>query len=64
VNEPPEAPTYFIATADDARAKVKQYSVRGLIDLTSLRNDDFIARWDKIEAALAPPNRLGEERTG
>jgi hypothetical protein len=55
LNEPPEAPTYFIATAEEARAKVKQYAVRGIIDLTSLRSDDFIGRWDKIEAALVPP---------
>ena len=28
LNEPPDAPTYFIATAEEARLKVKQYSAR------------------------------------
>ncbi|PTL36432.1 hypothetical protein CLG94_05225 [Candidatus Methylomirabilis limnetica] len=54
LNEPPDAPTYFIATAEEARLKVKQYSTRGIIDLTTLRNEQFLGRWDKIEAALAP----------
>lgn len=54
LNEPPYAPTYFIATAEEARLKVKQYSTRGIIDLTTLRNEQFLGRWDKIEAALAP----------
>ncbi len=54
LNEPPDAPTYFIATAEEARLKVKQYSTRGIIDLATLRNEQFLGRWDKIEAALAP----------
>jgi hypothetical protein len=49
LNEPLEPPAYFIATAEETRAKFKQYSVRGIIDLTSLRSD--------IEAALGPPDR-------
>ena len=53
LNEAPEAPTYFVATAKEARAKVKQYANRGIIDLTTLRNDQFLGRWDKIEAGLA-----------
>ncbi len=55
LNEPPLAPSYFIATAEEARKKVKQYTTRGIIDLTTLRSDDFINRWDKIEASLSRP---------
>lgn len=54
LNEPPDAPTYFIATAEETKLKVKQYSTRGIVDLTTLRNEQFLGRWDKIEAALAP----------
>ncbi len=56
LNQPPDAPSYFIATAEEARAKVKQYSVRGIIDLTSLRSNEFTDRWDKIQAALRSPD--------
>jgi hypothetical protein len=55
LNEPPTAPTYFIATSDEALAKVKQYATRGIIDLTTLRSDAFVDRWDKIEAGLTDP---------
>lgn len=55
LNEPPETPNYFIATAEEARSKVKRYSTRGIIGLTTLCNEEFRDRWDKFEAALAPP---------
>ena len=55
LNDPPASPTYFIATADEARKKVKQYATRGIIDLTTLRNDQFIDRWDKVEQSLTVP---------
>lgn len=43
-----EPPDYFIATGKEAKSKVKQYTTRGIIDLSSLNNDDFKNRWDKI----------------
>lgn len=52
LNEAPEPPSYFIATSDEARKKVKQYTTRGIIDLTTLRSELFIDRWDKIETGL------------
>jgi hypothetical protein len=55
LNEPGIAPTYFIATGTEARAKVQQYATRGIINLTTLRNPDFLERWDKVDAALARP---------
>ena len=45
LNEAPSPPSYFIATSEETRKKVKQYSTRGIVDLTSLRSDDFIDRW-------------------
>jgi predicted AAA+ superfamily ATPase len=41
-------PDYFIATGIEAKRKVKQYTTRGIIDLSALNNDDFKNRWDKI----------------
>jgi hypothetical protein len=63
LNESLSPPSYFIATAAEARAKVKQYATRGIIDLTSLRNDGFMDRWDKIEESLTPPTgRIPKKR--
>jgi len=42
-------PDYYIATAQEAREKVKQYTTRGIIDLTTLKSDTFFNRWDKLE---------------
>lgn len=41
-------PDYFIATGEEAMNKVKQYTTRGIIDLSSLNNEGFLGRWDKI----------------
>jgi predicted AAA+ superfamily ATPase len=48
LNKPGTKPDYFIATAQEARSKVKQYETRGIIDLSSLKSADFQERWDKI----------------
>jgi len=42
-------PDYFIATGIEAKQKVKQYTTRGIIDLSTLNNIDFKNRWDKIQ---------------
>ena len=42
-------PDYYIATSKEARDKVKQYTTRGIIDLSSLKRDAFLNRWDKLE---------------
>jgi hypothetical protein len=42
-------PHYFIATGIEAKVKVKQYATRGIIDLSTLNNDDFVNRWDKLK---------------
>lgn len=42
-------PEYYIATANEARKKVKQYSTRGIIYATAFKSEEFIDRWDKLE---------------
>jgi hypothetical protein len=42
-------PDYFIATGKEAKSKVKQYTTRGIIDLSSLNNDDFKNNWNKLK---------------
>jgi len=42
-------PEYFIATGKEAKIKVKQYSTRGIIDLSTLNNNDFKDQWCKIQ---------------
>lgn len=42
-------PDYFIATGKEAKAKVKQYTTRGIVDLSTLNNEDYLGRWDKIK---------------
>lgn len=44
-----EKPDYYIATGKEAREKVKQYSTRGIIDVSSLKKGNFLDRWDKLE---------------
>lgn len=44
-------PEYYVATAAETREKVKQYATRGIIDLSTLKGDAFLNRWDKLEAA-------------
>lgn len=48
LNSPGTKPDYFIATAAEARSKVKQYETRGIIDITSMKCAEFQERWDKI----------------
>lgn len=42
-------PDYFIATGIEAKQKIKQYTTRGIIDLSTINNIDFKNRWDKIQ---------------
>lgn len=42
-------PDYYIATSKETKDKVKQYATRGVISLSSLKNDNFSERWDKLE---------------
>lgn len=42
-------PDYFICTGLEAINNVKQYTTRGIIELSCLNNTDFKSRWDKIK---------------
>jgi hypothetical protein len=39
-------PDCFIAKGIEAKQKEKQYTTRGIIELSNLNNDDFISRWN------------------
>lgn len=41
-------PEYFICTGAEAQPLVKQYSTRGIMNRTTLNNEDYKGRWDKI----------------
>ncbi len=41
-------PDYFICTSEEAKAKVKQYKTRGIVDLSTLNNEHYLNRWDKL----------------
>lgn len=54
LNAPGIPPDYYICTSEEARRKVKTYSTRSIIDLSTLKLPEFRERWDKIDAALEP----------
>jgi hypothetical protein len=43
------SPDFYIATGKEAYDKCKQYSTRGIVDLSSLKNDGFLGNWKKLE---------------
>ena len=49
-----EIPDYYVATGQEAREKVKQYTTRGIIDLATLKTDTFYSQWDKLELVDKP----------
>lgn len=54
LNAPGTTPDYYICTADEARLRVKQYATRGILDLSSVKSEEYRERWDKLLTALAP----------
>lgn len=56
LNDPGISPDYYICTSIEAREKVKQYSTRGSIDLSTLRTSQYQERWDKIVNVLVYEN--------
>jgi hypothetical protein len=54
LNDPGTSPDYFICTSEEARERIKQTKVMGIIDLSRVRDDLYRDRWDKIEEALSP----------
>jgi hypothetical protein len=43
-------PDYFICTSEESERKVKQYDTRGIVDLSTLNNEDYKNRWDKLNS--------------
>ena len=41
-------PDFYICTGEEATQKVKQYSTRGIVTVSSLNSDEHKERWDKI----------------
>jgi hypothetical protein len=58
INPPGTPPDYYICTSEEARAKVRQFSTRGIVNLTTLKTDEYRERWDKVEKALSPVDVL------
>ena len=54
LNAPGESPDYYVRTAAEARALVKEYATRAIIDLARVKKTPALARWEKIEEALTP----------
>jgi hypothetical protein len=50
-----DAPTYFVCTAEEARAKTMQYSTRGQVTRGAVNDEAFLGRWDKLERAASEP---------
>lgn len=48
LNPPGMKPDYYVATGEEAKAQVKQYETRGIINLSTLKSPQFLERWDKI----------------
>ncbi|KQN32354.1 hypothetical protein ASE92_17255 [Pedobacter sp. Leaf41] len=42
------APDFYIATGEETYNKCKQYLTRGIVDLSSIDNDEFLGNWDKL----------------
>lgn len=44
-----ESPDYYICTSSEARERVKQYTTRGIVNLSSMRDGDCLNNWNKLE---------------
>ncbi len=42
-------PDYYIATSTEVRKHIKQYTTRGIVDLSTLNSDQFKNNWTKLE---------------
>ena len=54
LNAPGESPDYYVCTSAEARALVKDYQTRGIVNLNPIKKADALERWDKSEQALTP----------
>ncbi len=42
-------PEYYICTGKEVKVRVKQYKTRGVLNLSSVKGEEFKGRWDKIK---------------
>jgi hypothetical protein len=60
LNDEKTAPTFFVARAEEIKDKIKEYDskggYRGILNYGSINSEDFLSRWDKIDAALRSPD--------
>ncbi len=42
-------PEYYICTGKEAKSRVKQYTTRGILNLSSVKGDEFRSNWAKIK---------------
>jgi hypothetical protein len=54
-------PDFYLCTAAEVRKAIKQYSTRGIVDLSVIKKGAFLSAWSKVEEALLP---VAEARTG
>ena len=52
------SPDYYICTWEEALSKVKQYSTRGIIDLSTLNFDAYVNKWEKLENGIVNEKNL------
>ena len=45
------SPDYFVCTSGEVHSKIKQYSTRGIVDLSTINDNEFKDRWDKLSLA-------------
>jgi predicted AAA+ superfamily ATPase len=43
------SPDYYIYTSSEARERVKQYTTRGIVNLSSMRDGNCLNNWNKLE---------------
>jgi hypothetical protein len=63
LNAPGEAPDYYICDSFEARALVKQYRTRGIVDLSRIKKTGALGRWGRISQALTPVEVSRRERS-
>lgn len=60
LNDEHTPPTFFVARGDEIRDKINEYDskggYRGILNYGRINSAEFIARWDKVDAALLSPD--------
>lgn len=57
LNAPGQSPDYYLCDSDEARALVRQYATRGIIELSRIKKTGAFGRWERIDKALTRGRR-------